>query len=272
MPTRNKPNYYKVIATFLYTTTYSNDPITIKKPANSEVTVNKIIGYPVRDNYGHNIGKVICFLSNAKGNVKKIMVKKPDGNITEFEEDVFDIKPTEVVIYDQLILKARTLGRELILSQRRLEALEKLKNEDRITAVVFEELKREFVGTMESVKKEREALLEELKRKNLEMAKQIVYLQKLMATLDVQYMIGEIGEPEYKMAVSEIKSTVERLNEEKAELDKEFDLLNLRVVQKEAKPVEQKPQLQPETANKVLTVIPGKSISAFDERPVVRLP
>ncbi|MEM2841759.1 MAG: CdvA-like protein [Thermoproteota archaeon] len=236
------------------------------------MAVNKIIGYQVRDNYGHSIGKVICFLSNAKGNVKKIMVKKTDGTITEFEEDVFDIKPTEIVIYDQLILKARTLARELILSQRRLEALEKLKNEERITGIVFEELKREFISAMESVKKERDVLLEELKHKNLEMAKQIVYLQKLMATLDVQYMIGEIGEPEYKMAVSEIKSTVERLNEEKAELDKEFDLLNLKVIQKEVKPTEPKSQPQPELTNKVLTVIPGKSISTFDERPVVRLP
>lgn len=230
------------------------------------------MGYPVRDNYGHNIGKVVCFFSNAKGNVKKIVVKKLDGNITEFDEDIFDIKPTEVVIYDQLILKARMLGRELMLSQRRLDALDKLKSEERITSIVFEELKREFTNALESTKKERDALLEELKRRNLEMAKQIVYLQKLMAMLDVQYMVGEIGEPEYKMAVSEIKSAVERLNEEKAELDKEFEVLSLRVIQREVKPPELKPQPQADTANKVLTVIPGKSISAFDERPIVRLP
>lgn len=230
------------------------------------------MGYPVRDNYGHNIGKVVCFFSNAKGNVKKIVVKKLDGNITEFDEDIFDIKPTEVVIYDQLILKARMLGRELMLSQRRLDALDKLKSEERITSIVFEELKREFTSALESTKKERDALLEELKRRNLEMAKQIVYLQKLMAMLDVQYMVGEIGEPEYKMAVSEIKSAVERLNEEKAELDKEFEMLSLRVIQREVKTPELKPQPQADTANKVLTVIPGKSISASDERPVVRLP
>lgn len=242
----------------------------LSRKRRSEVAVNKIMGYPVRDNYGHNIGKVVCFFSNAKGNVKKIVVKKSDGNITEFDEDVFDVKPTEVVIYDQLVLKARTLGKELMLSQRRLDALDKLKSEERITAIVFEELKREFTSALESIKKERDTLLEELKRRNLEMAKQIVYLQKLMATLDVQYMVGEIGEPEYKMAVSEIKSTVERLNEEKAELDKEFELLNMRVIQKEVKTPELKAQA--ETANKVLTVIPGKSISAFDERPVVRLP
>jgi len=233
----------------------------------------KIIGYSAKDNYGRSIGQVICFVSNPKGNIEKIVVKRADGAISEFDQELFDIKPTEVVIYDALVLKARTLSKELILGQRRLEAIEKLRNESRITPLTFEELRKEFADAYESARNSRDRLIEELKRKNVEMAKQIMYLQRLMAIADVQYMTGEIDESQFRMAVSEVKSSIDKVTEEKVELDKEFELLNLRVEQKEE--TAQPPKAPEEATVKTLTVIPGKSVydakKTAEERPIVRL-
>jgi hypothetical protein len=63
-----------------------------------------------------------------------------------------------------------------------------------------------------------------------EVAKKLMALEKVRATVEVQAMSGEIDENIYRLALSEIKSAIDRSTKEMDDLERELNFLDVEFV------------------------------------------
>jgi len=189
--------------------------------------LGKLIGVPAKDYFGREIGKVICCSHDGTGDIKNVIVSKSDGNIEEYDRKDLEVSSSEVVVKDDLIFSARGLRKEIEVNFRRVQALEELKKNSKMHQRVYDELKAEFEKELASLNEEKKALAGLADSRRDEVAKRLMALEKVRATVEVQAMSGEIDENIYRLALSEIKSAIDRSTKELDDLERELNFLDV---------------------------------------------
>jgi len=197
--------------------------------------LGKLIGVPVKDYFGRELGKVICCSHDGTGEVKRVIVSRSDGNIDEYNRADIEVSSSAVVIKDKLVFSARFLRKEIEVNMRRMQALEELKKSTKMHQRVYLELKSEFEREMSSLTEGKEKLRGLADQRRDEVARKLMALEKVRATIEVQAMSGEIDENVYRLALSEVKSAIDRSTKELDDLERELNFLDVRL---EPKPVE----------------------------------
>ena len=195
--------------------------------------LGKLIGVPAKDYFGREIGKVICCSHDGTGDIKNVIVSKSDGNIQEYDRKELEVSSSEVVVRDDLIFSARALRKEIEINFRRVQALEELKKNSKMHQRVYDELKAEFDKELASLNEKKTALAGLADSRRDEVAKRLMALEKVRATVEVQAMSGEIDENIYRMALSEIKSAIDRSTKELDDLERELNFLDVNFEQKQ---------------------------------------
>jgi len=195
--------------------------------------LGKLIGVPAKDYFGREIGKVICCSHDGTGDIKNVIVSKSDGNIQEYDRKELEVSSSEVVVRDDLIFSARALRKETEVNFRRVQALEELKKNSKMHQRVYDELKAEFDKELASLNEKKTALAGLADSRRDEVAKRLMALEKVRATVEVQAMSGEIDENIYRMALSEIKSAIDRSTKELDDLERELNFLDVNFEQKQ---------------------------------------
>ncbi len=195
--------------------------------------LGKLIGVPAKDYFGREIGKVICCSHDGTGDIKNVIVSKSDGNIQEYDRKELEVSSSEVVVRDDLIFSARALRKETEVNFRRVQALEELKKNSKMHQRVYDELKADFGKELASLNEKKTALAGLADSRRDEVAKRLMALEKVRATVEVQAMSGEIDENIYRMALSEIKSAIDRSTKELDDLERELNFLDVNFEQKQ---------------------------------------
>ena len=195
--------------------------------------LGRLIGVPAKDYFGREIGKVICCSHDGTGDIKNVIVSKSDGNIQEYDRKELEVSSSEVVVRDDLIFSARALRKETEVNFRRVQALEELKKNSKMHQRVYDELKAEFDKELASLNEKKTALAGLADSRRDEVAKRLMALEKVRATVEVQAMSGEIDENIYRMALSEIKSAIDRSTKELDDLERELNFLDVNFEQKQ---------------------------------------
>lgn len=189
--------------------------------------LGKLIGAPAKDYFGREIGKVICCSHDGTGDIKRVIVSKSDGNIEEYDRKDLEVSSSEVVVRDMLIFSARSLRKEIEVNFRRVQALEELKKNSKMHQRVYDELKAEFEKELASLNEEKKTLADLADSRRDDVAKRLMALEKVRATVEVQAMSGEIDENIYRLALSEIKSAIDRSTKELDDLERELSFLDV---------------------------------------------
>lgn len=195
--------------------------------------LGRLIGVPAKDYFGREIGKVICCSHDGTGDIKNVIVSKSDGNIQEYDRKDLEVSSSEVVVRDNLIFCARALRKEIEINFRRVQALEELKKNSKMHQRVYDELKADFGKELASLNEKKTALAGLADSRRDEVAKRLMALEKVRATVEVQAMSGEIDENIYRMALSEIKSAIDRSTKELDDLERELNFLDVNFEQKQ---------------------------------------
>lgn len=211
----------------------------------SPIVVDKIIGLPVRDYLGRELGKVVCYTRNGRGVIDKITTLDDYGEVREFDKDEVEITPTEIRIADKLLNEAKYLRREIEINFKRRKALEELNKSSAFHKRVYVELKASFDKEKEELEKRKKELLDSANIRREEIARRIVEMQKIQAIVEVQAMSGEIDDVTYRTALSGIKTIMSKLSKEMELLNRELSFLEIEIEEKPAVPVseEQKPMV-----------------------------
>ncbi|MEM3258057.1 MAG: CdvA-like protein [Thermoproteota archaeon] len=202
----------------------------------SPIVVDKIIGLPVRDYLGRELGKVVCYTRNGRGIISKITALDDYGEIREFDKDEIEITSTEIRLMDKLLSEVKYLKREIEINFKRRKALEELNKSSAFHKRVYTELKANFDREREELEKRKKELLELANSRREEIARKIVEMQKIQAIVEVQAMSGELDDITYRTALSGIKTVMSKLSKEMELLNREFSFLEIDIEEKPATP------------------------------------
>lgn len=189
--------------------------------------LGRLIGLQTRDYFGRELGKVICCSHDGTGEVRKVIISKTDGSIEEYDRTDLEISSSNVVVKDKLIFSARSLRKEMEVNFRRIQALEELSKNTKMHQRVYFELKNEFEKELASLNEEKAKMRVIANLRRDEVARRLMAFEKVRATVEVQAMSGEIDENVYRLALSEIKSAIDRSTKEMEDLERELSFLDV---------------------------------------------
>lgn len=210
----------------------------------SPIVVDKIIGLPVRDYLGRELGKVVCYTRNGRGVIDKITSLNDYGEVREFDKEEVEITPTEIRLVDKLLSEAKYLRREIEINFKRRKALEELNKSSMFHRRVYTELKASFDKEKEDLERRKKELIELANVRREEIARKMIEMQKVQAIIEVQAMSGEIDDATYMTALSGVKTVISKLSKEMELLNRELSFLEIEIEEKQVVSVgeEQKPQ------------------------------
>lgn len=190
-----------------------------------------MLGVPIKDYFGRDRGKVICYSYDGKGEIRSLLAFTLDGNIEEYKRENVQVSSSEIVIKDDLMVSAHALRKEIEVNIRRMQALDELKDTSRIHPRVYSELKAELEMEKSSLEEKKRELLGMADARRIEVARKLMALEKFRAIIEVQAMSGEISESIYRYASSEIKSAIDKLTNELEALERELSFLDIEIAE-----------------------------------------
>jgi len=191
--------------------------------------LTQLLGIPVKDYFGREIGKVICYSHDGKGEIKTVLVTSTNGDIIEYTKDDIQVSSSDVVVKDKLVTSAHALRKEIEINVKRMQALEELRSSSKIHPRVYTELKTDFENERSSLDDAKKGLTGLADDRRVEVARKLMALEKIRASIEVQVMSGEIDQSVYRYASSEAKSAIDRLTNELENLERELSFLDVEI-------------------------------------------
>jgi len=185
----------------------------------------KFVGRSVKDPYDRFAGVIVGFYSDVDGTISSVGVEGPSGTFIKYPIEQFEFKGDNIVLIPTWKAEAEAVKKKLNVAKRRIAALEDLHARGEIASHAYEQFKKKLENDISRLKEELKEVKKKLNNKLAELSQQILELERISAALKVSYLSGEIGEKTYNHALSLIKRSLERCNNEKRDIDNELSEL-----------------------------------------------
>jgi len=170
---------------------------------------SKILGLPVKDVYEREIGALVGFEIDSRGVPSCFFIMMPDGSFLKVEGEAVEAGKDYVVLKNFWKIKAESLIRGIEITKRRLEALEKLRQEHQIPTNIYDELKSTYMRDMNELNNRVVELVSELSKVQEELKNRLDMLTRVRSINRVQFSTGEVDEVSYKVAETMIESSLD---------------------------------------------------------------
>jgi HPt (histidine-containing phosphotransfer) domain-containing protein len=181
--------------------------------------LRQYLGKEVRDIYGRNVGNIIGLTMDEKGALNSIGIEHSTGDFAQYTTSHLKIDGETIVLVPVWKVDAENLQKEIAIGQKRLQALDQLLREKRISEYTYEDLRRGYESAMRQLEELRRALVDKLKQRRGELEHQGRRLEEFIANVEVQFMTGEIDEEAHRMATSSLQVGLERMIQEKTDIE-----------------------------------------------------
>ncbi len=153
----------------------------------------------------------------------------------------------------------KNLNEELEIAEKKKQALNSLLGAGKISQPTFSLFSHEIDDAMTTIEKQRQALLEKMTSKMIELDEQVRTLEILMANLEIQHVTGEVDDTTYDREADLLTNGLESARKElEAVKDAAYQVSNLAPVAKE-----EEQNLEPES----VVTGEGKEPSATETVP-----
>jgi hypothetical protein len=170
---------------------------------------NGILGLPVKDIYDREVGTLVGFEIDSRGMPSTFFIMMPNGSFIKVDDEAVEIGRDYVLLKNFWKIKAENLIRGIEITKRRLEALEKLRQEHQIPANIYDELRGAYARDMNELNNKVVELLSELSKVQEELKNRLDTLTKVRSINRVQLSTGEVDEVSCKAAESIIESSLD---------------------------------------------------------------
>lgn len=183
-----------------------------------ELETKALLGHPVADMYGRNLGKVIGIERNPFGELESIQVESTAGQIIIAKARQVALTPRSITLTPDWKLESEDIISELELLRKRIGALESLKEAKEIDDEIYSELvDSQKAGYLDKVKAA-EVLVGSMKSRLREVANNIASLTRYLVNAKLDHKSGELDDESLKLAQSSIEPTLRPLIAEKTDL------------------------------------------------------
>jgi sporulation protein YlmC with PRC-barrel domain len=194
--------------------------------------LRRFLGKSVTDVYGRNVGTVVGLTMDDQGEIAMIGVEHGNGKFETYDSNHVMVEGGAIVLIPVWKVDAEKLMKEFALAHKRLQALDSLMHEGRITQYVYNDLRKTYEAATTELEEMRKILIEKLRVRADEVETQVRDLEKFLANIEVQHMTGEIDDEAYQLATNSLKLGLSQLNAEK----KDVETLLAEITQPEAAP------------------------------------
>ncbi|MEM3713021.1 MAG: CdvA-like protein [Thermoproteota archaeon] len=170
---------------------------------------SKILGLPVKDIYEREIGTLVGFEIDSRGTPSNFFIMMPNGSFLKVDGEAVEASKEYVVLKNFWKIRAESLIRAIEITKRRLEALEKLRQEHQIPTNIYDELKNTYSKDMNELNSKITELVSELTKVQEELKNRLDMLTRIRSINRVQLSTGEVDEISYKAAETMIESNLD---------------------------------------------------------------
>lgn len=178
-----------------------------------------LIGEPVKDEYGRQVGRIASFMVSPNGHVNGVFVEHGDGEFFRYSANQFETGDEGIVLLSGIKLKVRTLCDEIPLIWRKNQALSELLEKKKVPPKMFDDLQKNFESALNQLKSNAKNTLEHMDKYISKRVQQMAELQSALIHLELEREIGKIDEKSYKTATEMIHEGLKWTSAEKNDLE-----------------------------------------------------
>jgi chromosome segregation ATPase len=177
------------------------------------------IGKPIKDEYGRTVGKVASFALTPSGKFDGVFVESNDGKFVKQSMEHLKFNGSEVTFTSTLKSQASVLCDQIPLIWRKNQALKDLAEKRKIAPDLYQELRNNFEGVLNQLKKDAQALSDEANKEIIRCNQEIKTLGYAVVNLELEHEIGQVDDEAYKSAFAMLQENLKRANMEKSDIE-----------------------------------------------------
>jgi hypothetical protein len=177
------------------------------------------VGKQVKDEYGHELGKIASFALTPSGKFDAVFIKQGDGKFSRHSVEHLKFDGVDVTLTSKVKAHADVLCDQIPLIWRKDQALKELSNKNKISKEVYEELHSSFDGVLSQLKNEAQGLTDEIDEEIAGYGDEIRDLNYALVHLEIEHEIGKIDDQSYQTAFTMIQESLKRVNTKKSDME-----------------------------------------------------
>jgi hypothetical protein len=177
------------------------------------------IGKPIKDDYGRTVGKVASFALTPSGKFDGVFIESNDGKFLKQSMEHLKFNGAEVTFTSTLKSQASVLCDQIPLIWRKNQALKDLAEKRKISPDLYQELRNNFEGVLNQLKKDAQALSDEANKEITRCDEEIKTLGYAVVNLELEHEIGQVDDEAYSSAFTMLQENLKRVNMEKSDIE-----------------------------------------------------
>jgi len=177
------------------------------------------IGKPIKDEYGRVVGIVASFALTPSGKFDGVFIESNDGKFSKQPMEHLKFNGAEVTFTSTLKSQASVLCDQIPLIWRKNQALKDLAEKRKISPDLYQELRNNFEGVLNQLKKDAQALSDEVIKEVARCDQEIKTLGYAIVNLELEHEIGQVDEQAYNSAFAMLQENLKRVNMEKTDVE-----------------------------------------------------
>jgi len=177
------------------------------------------VGKEVKDEYGHELGKIASFALTPSGKFDAVFVQQGDGRFSRHSVEHLKFDGVEVTLTSRVKSHADVLCDQIPLIWRKDQALKELSDKKKISKEVYEELHSSFDGVLSQLKNEAQGLTEKIDEEIIGCSDEVRNLNYALVHLELEHEIGKIDDQSYQTAFTMIQDNLKRANIKKTDME-----------------------------------------------------
>jgi chromosome segregation ATPase len=184
------------------------------------------VGKAIKDEYGREMGKIAAFALTPSGKFDSVFIEQTDGKFVKLSTEHLEFDGTDVTLTSRMKSQSTAFCDQIPLLWRKDQALKELSDKNKISRELYEELHRSFEGALNQLKKEAQALIEEVEKEIDRCTSEVKELNYALVHLELEHEIGKIDEQAYQTAFNIIQENIRRVNSEKTDFEQTSNKLS----------------------------------------------
>ncbi len=198
------------------------------------IDASQIVGKPVKDDSGRDVGKIISLLINSSGQAEEVLIKNRNDELQRCLIDRLEVKEGEVTLCSEIDKKASVLLTQIPLMWRKKQVLEKLSGNSDILPEVCEKLHAEFDKVIEDLKADAKNLMNDIESQIHGQEESIKMLHMARTFLEIEHGIENIEKDVYQQSLLSILKELKYASYQKLNLIKMKEKLSSILDEEEA--------------------------------------
>ncbi|NWF87566.1 CdvA-like protein [Candidatus Bathyarchaeota archaeon] len=184
------------------------------------------VGKEIKDEYGREIGRIASFALTPSGKFDAVFIEQTGGKFVKLSTEHLQFDGANVTMTSTVKSRANSFCNQIPLLWRKDQALKELADKNKISKELYEELHHSFEGALNQLKREAQALTDEIDKEIDRCANEIKELNYALVHLELEHEIGKIDDQAYQTAFNIIQENIKRVNNEKSDFEQTSNKLS----------------------------------------------